>query len=117
LDGVDVGIDYHEAHRFLKAAADQGASRAVVNLARMYRDGLGVQKDMELAIRLYESVANAEFLAQIALGRIYARGEGAIENESKALHCYSQAIGWADRIADCPELREARDFIAEHGKT
>ena|SRR5437879_7243375 len=35
LDGIDVEVDHKEAFRLLSAAADQGAPRAKMNLARM----------------------------------------------------------------------------------
>jgi len=117
LDGIDVEPDYREAFRLLKAAADKGASRAVVNLARMYQEGLGVQKAMKQAVRLYESVASTEFLAQIALGRIYARGEGLTADRPKALHWYTQASGWVGRVTDCAELREAREFVTHNAES
>src|SRR5579862_5891934 len=42
LCGIDVQIDYKEAFQLLASA---GTSRAVVNLARMYAEGLGVPKN------------------------------------------------------------------------
>src|SRR5689334_18825208 len=76
LDGIDVGVDYQEALRFLSSAAEKGAARAIVHLARMHAEGLGIPKNMPEAIRLYEKSAVAgEFLAQIQLARIYVRGD------------------------------------------
>ena len=49
----------------------------MMNLARMYFDGLGTTKNLPEAIRLYEGAAEAgEFLAQVELARIHARGVG-----------------------------------------
>jgi TPR repeat protein len=76
LDGLDVGVDYQKVFRLLSAAAACGLSRAVVNLARMYAQGLGTTTNVDEAIRLYESVGRVEFLAAIQLGRIYSRGLG-----------------------------------------
>ncbi|MGA8442583.1 MAG: hypothetical protein WB762_04360 [Candidatus Sulfotelmatobacter sp.] len=67
LDGIDVEVNYHEAFQFLSAAANQGPSRAVVNLARMYAEGWGVRTDVNAAVMLYQSVSKSEFLALIAL--------------------------------------------------
>jgi TPR repeat protein len=39
LEGIDVEVDHEEAFRLLSAAADQGAPRAKMNLARMYAKG------------------------------------------------------------------------------
>ena len=46
LEGIDVPMDYSEAFRLLSGAAEQGAPRASCNLARMYKDGLGVSQNM-----------------------------------------------------------------------
>src|SRR5574341_578250 len=79
LHGIDVQVDYKEAFRFLSSAAEQGASRAILNLAYMYSEGQGIQKDVAKAIRMLEAVAGPAdssdaFLARIELGRIYSRG-------------------------------------------
>jgi len=39
LDGIDVGVDYREALRFLSSAAEKGAARAALHLVRMHADG------------------------------------------------------------------------------
>ncbi len=44
LDGVETQVDYALARRFLSAAAAKGASRAMVGLARIHAEGLGVPK-------------------------------------------------------------------------
>ena len=48
LDGADVEVDYKQAFRFLSAAADKGAARAMTNLARMYAEGRGIAKIRQL---------------------------------------------------------------------
>src|SRR5262245_10751081 len=89
LYGREVEFNYQEAFRLLSAAKDKGASRAVVNLAHMYAEGLGVPKDLPTAIRFYEAVANAEVPAQLELGRIYSLGMGVPANPEAALRYYS----------------------------
>ena len=106
LDGADVEVNYQEAFRLLSAAAKQGTSRSVVNLARMYEQGLGVEKDMAEAIRLYKAVAKVEFFAQIALGRIYSRGKSVVADRAEALRYYSLATEWGDRVVDCEEMQK-----------
>jgi TPR repeat protein len=112
LDGSDVEVNYPEAFRLLSDAAKQGASRAAVNLARMYAEGLGTPRDLAEAMRLYKAVSKVEFFAPIALGRIYSRGQGVPVNQVEALRWYSAAIEWEDRVGDCPEMEEARVFVA-----
>ena len=46
LYGHDVEVNYSEAFGFLSAAAKQGASRAVLNLAIMHAKGLAVPKNL-----------------------------------------------------------------------
>jgi uncharacterized protein len=45
LYGLEVEVDYSEAFRFLSAAAEQGASRAVLNLGYMHAKGLGIPQN------------------------------------------------------------------------
>src|SRR5882672_11495024 len=94
LYGIDVEVDYNEAFRFLSAAAEQRASRAVLNLGRMYAQGLGRQQNIPEAIRHFEAVAKPSdssdaFPARIELGRLFSRGLGVPVNPKLALKWYS----------------------------
>lgn len=123
LEGIDVEADHKEAFLLLSLAADRGASRAVVSLARMYAEGLGIPQDLSRAIRLYESVANFEVRAQLQLGRIYSRGVGVPIDVDLALRWYSavarQGTGVDDLAtasfvgaATFEEIEEARAYLA-----
>lgn len=111
LDGIDVEVDYQEAFRLLTEAAKQGASRAVVNWARMHAEGLGIQRDVPKAVELYETVSKVEFLACVQLGRIYSRGAGITPDSDEALKWYRAATKFKN-VQDCEELREAMGFVA-----
>jgi TPR repeat protein len=111
LNGIDVEVNYQEAFRLLSAAANKGASRAVINLARMYEEGLGIQKNVGEALRLYKSVSHAEFLALVALGRIYSRGTEVPADPAEAFRWYSAAVKWEARVADCEEIKEAKAYV------
>ena len=63
LYGRDVEVNHQEAFRLLSSAAERGASRAVVNLARMFAEGLGTPKNLPEAIRLYRT-GGPPFLAE-----------------------------------------------------
>jgi uncharacterized protein len=120
LYGEEVEIDYKEAFYFLSAAAEQGASRAVLNLAYMHAQGLGIPKNVPEAIRLFESVARPSdssdaFLARTELGRIYSNGLEVPADAHKALEWYSAAITVASANNDRDELQEARDYV-EHAR-
>jgi TPR repeat protein len=79
----------------------------------MYAEGLGIPKNLPEAIRLYEAAARAgEFFAQIDLGRMYSRGLGVPADSEAARRWYSAAAAQADRVADCEELREAKNYVA-----
>jgi TPR repeat protein len=112
LDGIGVEVDYQEAFRLLLAAATQGASRAMVNLARIHREGLGIATNMSEAMRLYEAAGKAgEFLAQIALGRIYSSGTDVPANPDQALIWYSLALAQEERVGDCKAIQEAKIYV------
>ena len=127
LHGHEVEVDYKEAFRLLWLA---GTSRAVVNLARMHAEGLGVPKDLPEAIRLYKSVAKYEFRAQLELGRIYSRGMGVPADSDEALKWYSAAAarGEDDCVDDAftaafvgsgsrEEIQEARAYVAKTARS
>ncbi len=108
-DGIEV--DYTQAYRWLSAAAEKGVSRAIANLASMYEGGLGIQKDTAKAKHLYERVGRVEFMAALALGRIYSSGVDVPQDPVKAFRWYSAAVEFEADILDCDELREARAYI------
>jgi TPR repeat protein len=115
--GIDVGIDYKEAFRFLSAAASQGASRAVLNLGIMHAKGLGIPQNVPEAIRLFEAVARPSdssdaLAARIELGRLYSSGLGTSVDIAKAVTWYKAAIDLASDSEDSDDLREARTYVA-----
>ena len=126
LHGIDVDVNYSEAFRLLSVAK---TSRAVVNLAWMYAEGLGIPKDMAQAIRLYKTVAKVEFRAQLELGRIYSRGDEVPVDLQEALKWYTVAAARDENScvgdsataafagsATQQEIREAKDFVAKTSK-
>jgi TPR repeat protein len=118
LYGNDVDVDYKEAFQFLSAAADQGASRAVLNLGYMYAKGLGIPKNVPEAIRLFEAVGRPEessvaFLARIELGRIYSAGISVPVDADAARKWYTAAIALASEGVDSDELREAKTYVSQ----
>jgi TPR repeat protein len=125
LYGHDVEVNYAEAFRWLNSAKDKGASRAVVNLAYMYAEGLGIPKNSSIAIRFYEAVAKVEPRAQLELGRMYAKGIGIQPDSRRALTYYSAIADRKDGTDDqttaafigaltLAEIQEAKDFVATH---
>jgi len=116
LYGIDVEINYKEAFRFLSHAAAQRSSRAVLNLGRMYAQGLGVRHDAPEAIRHFEAVARHSdsgdaFPARIELGRFFSRGMGVPVDSDLALKWYSAAVEIATDEDDPEDLKEARQYV------
>jgi hypothetical protein len=121
LYGIDVEINYQEAFHFLSAAAKQGASRAVLNLGRMYAKGLGIPSDISEAIRCFEAIAapsnsSDAFAARIELGRIFAAGLGVDINRDLARKWYSAALDIAVKENDPSEIKEARVYVENINK-
>jgi TPR repeat protein len=115
LQGLDVQPDHAEAFRWLSAASSRGAARAITQLGVMYELGLSVPPDPVEARRLYERAAeHGEFLAAIYLARLLASGKCSDVERSDTVRWYRQALSQAADVADCPELEEARAYIASH---
>jgi TPR repeat protein len=111
LEGVEVEVNHQEAFRLLSAVANQGAPRAMANLAYMYAEGLGATKSLREAFPLYERAAEAgEFLAQLELARMYARGVGVAADPEMARKWYAAAEAQEASVGDCEELREAKAY-------
>lgn len=104
LYGRETGVSYSEALRWLSAAAYQGrASRPFVHLGDMYAAGLGVQQNLSEAVRHYKAVASAEPRAQLALARIYTRGDGTAADPEEAMRLYS-SLAVCEHIHDDPAI-------------
>ena len=125
LYGREVHVDYEKAFELLSAASENGASRALVNLARMVAEGLGTSKDLKKAIRIYKAVANVEPRAQLELGRIYSRGGGVPVNSEAALKYYSTIAVMEQGVNDpitaafvgtltFAEIEEAKTYVAKN---
>ena len=114
LEGIDVEVDDNKALRLclLSAAADQGVPRAKTNLARMCAEGVGTAKKLPEAVRLYEKVAEAgEFVAQVELARIYARGVHVPANAEAARKWYAAAAPQKTSVGNCEKLEEAMAYV------
>ncbi len=60
---------------YYKQAADQGFTEAQVSLAALYRQGLGVPKDLKRAVALlYQAAARRHPVAQADLGDLFLEG-------------------------------------------
>lgn len=98
--GFDEGLlaynrkDWKGAIVNMRPAAEAGDDRAMVILANMYADGLGVQKDSKEAFRLYHRAAEKNnAAAMLAIAGMYQQGVGIAANSKLA-------IDWFKRSAD-----------------
>lgn len=60
LKGLGTPPDFGMAAQWFQKASDQGFKRAKTNLAYLYEEGLGVQKDELKALNLYREASGAE---------------------------------------------------------
>ena len=98
--GDDVQQDYLLAAEWYQKAADQGDDNAQRLLARMYRDGVGVNKDNAKAEKLFKQafdtykglVDNGDDNGSLGLGFIYEFGDGVEKNDGIAIEWYEKAL-------------------------
>ena len=71
---------------WISKAAEQGLDKAQYNLGKMYRDGIGVDKDVVAAARAFLAAAEQGYAkAQNHIGVRLVRGEGIAKDEVQAL--------------------------------
>jgi TPR repeat protein len=81
----------------------------MANLAYMYAEGVGTTRNLPEALRLYEQAAEAgEFLAQVELACMHARGVAVPANSEVARKWYASAAAPETSGGDCDELQEAK---------
>jgi len=72
-----VDADYRAAAVWYRRAAATGYPASQTNLAMLYKEGLGVEKDSKKAFSLYEMAAAEEYvMAYVPLGELYMQGIG-----------------------------------------
>ena len=99
--------DYATAYREWKPLADKGDANAQFNLGVMFAWGLGVEQDVNEAMRLYHLAAdqgNAQ--AEYRLGYRYAHGWGVQQDFAEASHWYQLAADQGDGAAQTGIARQ-----------
>ena len=105
--------DYTTAFAEFTRAAEQGNLGAQYRLGQMYRKGLGVVRNDDLALHWIRSSAEQGFsVAEVSLGTMYSQGDGVARD-------YVQAYIWFDVAAKQTidprkraETRKYRDQVA-----
>jgi len=88
--GEGIDIDYAEAVKFLRKAADKGLKDAQNNLGFLYENGLGVEQNSEKAFLLYQQAAtDGNVVALKNLARCYSEGIGITRDSAKVIELYT----------------------------
>ena len=87
------GKDYNLAREIWLPLADQGNAHAQLYMGVLYRNGLGVELDLEHAAYWYEMAANNGLAdAQYETGLMYELGQGVKQDYWTAESWYQKAI-------------------------
>ncbi len=86
-----------------RKAADQGDITAQTNICEMYRNGWGVEQDVEKAVAWYrKAAARGEPMAQTNLGASYLLGQGVQKDLVQAyMWCALAASAGHDKGKEC----------------
>ncbi|MDF1757309.1 MAG: tetratricopeptide repeat protein [Legionellaceae bacterium] len=88
----DSKIDYKSLFDKLLAQADIGDTAAQFDIGQMYQSGLGVERNIDAAIKYYKLAAAQENLpSEYNLGLIYLTGDGVEPDYKLALHWLNDA--------------------------
>lgn len=87
-----------EAVSWLKRAANTGHARAMVQLGKLYRNGVGIVQNYELAAKWTRAAAEAgEPEGMVELGRLYRGGIGIEANAEQAYIWFNRAAAALNR--------------------
>jgi TPR repeat protein len=103
-DGLGVPIDFREAARWYRLAAEHGDSYGQTRLGYLYEKGLGVPRDDALAAQWFaRSAAAGDKTGQSWLGAMYRDGRGVARDRKEAAKWFSlaadQGSAWAQSQA------------------
>jgi hypothetical protein len=98
--GVGAPLDYAEAARWYRMAAEQNFVEAQVRLGAMYLLGRGVERDLAAAAAWYERAAEqGDVEAQNAIAGLYLTGNGVEQDDFQAARWYRLAAEQGDSEA------------------
>src|SRR5665647_2519952 len=105
---MGVALDFKEALKWFRSAADQLDGLAQYSLGTMYEHGEGVPKSFAEAAKWYRMAADqGDSTAQYRVGKMFAAGEGVLQDAVEAWE-------WLDLAAEAGETDAAksRDAVA-----
>lgn len=92
VGGEPAQPDYPGILRYLKIGADAGYPNSEYTLAKLYEEGVGVEKDPRRAAELFLSASIKGFAkAQYNLGKVYRDGAGMPKSEAVSLFWFTEA--------------------------
>ena len=92
--------DAVEKTKWFQKAAEEGEDYGMWNLAKRYRDGAGIEKDIDKAMEWFSKAAeNGHSGAMEDLAYMYQHGEGIETDGAKAIEWYKKAINKGEE--DC----------------
>ena len=108
-EGLGRPIDYEEAVRWYRRAAEEGHVLAQHNLGNVYAAGRGIEQDFALAVRWWTPPAErGDAITQLRLGEAYEAGRGVEADTAAALAWFERAaaLGNAAAAEAAARLRE-----------
>ena len=96
-----IEVNYEEALLWCrKSGLENHNTDGLANLAYMYINGLGIKKNVSMAIDYYKNAANKGSIpAQISLGRVYSTGKDLTPDYEEALYWFSKASSQHNALA------------------
>jgi TPR repeat protein len=89
---INYSIEKAKRIELYKIAAEKGNGCAQNNLGLLYKNGDGVEKDLEKAVYWFDqAVKNGNEVAQYNLGQCYRLGIGVEKDETKAFQLYNES--------------------------
>ena len=99
LDGATSKADEARAADLIRHSADGGDPQAMLELARLYRDGRAVDASQPKYLEWLQRAAHDAVPAMRMLGEAYRDGEAVPEDIDRAVHWLSESAQWGDGAA------------------
>ena len=105
--------DYKEAFKWFEISSNEGSVDAVQALGVMYRNGWGVEKDLEKSVALAKKAESLGSVAAIYnLAMAYDKGEGVQQDKIKAFNLFLKSAKKGEKIS---ELMIGRKYFKGDG--
>jgi uncharacterized protein len=110
--------DIEQGLSFIKAAAENSVPEALLYLGMMYRQGIGVDQNIAIAIEKFQAAAAlGSTRAMFNLGQIYQNGEGVVTQDySTALKYYHRAavLGNKNALTNLGVMQQKGQGVAKN---